>query len=395
MAGRHVDHLLIGGGIAAATCAATLREEGATGSVLLAGRELDPPYHRPPATKGYLLGREARADALIPLPGDVEVLTRTSVLELDPAARTAKLSTKEEVSFGTALVATGAMVRRLNVDGGQLDGIHYVRALGNADAIRRDLDEAERVVLVGGSFIACEVAASLTSIGTPCTMLMLEQEPMERQFGRHVGGAVRRLLESRGIEVHGGVDVERFAGEGERVEGVVLADGRTVPGQLVVCGTGAMPDVMLARKAGLAIGERGGVRCDAQLRTSAEGVWAAGDMCEFDSPLHGRVVRIEHEEVAAAQGRTAARNMLGAGVEHTEVPYFWTDLADWTTLEYVGPAERWDDEVVEGAPEEGAYFVWYLHEDRVVAALSAGGHGDLDRARELLASREPVGRAGL
>src|SRR4051794_37939798 len=123
MADRTVDHLLIGGGIAAATCAQTLREEGATGSVLLVGRELDPPYHRPPITKGYLAGTEARADAAIALPGDVEVLTRTSVMALDPTARTATLSTKETVGYDTALLGTGAMVRRLQVDGTQLDGI--------------------------------------------------------------------------------------------------------------------------------------------------------------------------------------------------------------------------------------------------------------------------------
>src|SRR3954465_912701 len=155
MADRRVDHLLIGGGIASATCAAELRAAGGTGSVLLVGRELDPPYHRPPASKGYLQARESRADALIELPGDVEVLTRTSVLALDPAARTATLSTKEEVEYGTALLATGAMVRRLQVDGTQLDGIHYLRALGNADALRRDVADAERVVCVGGSYIGC------------------------------------------------------------------------------------------------------------------------------------------------------------------------------------------------------------------------------------------------
>src|SRR3954466_13001387 len=128
MTDRTVDHLLIGGGIAAATCAQVLREEGATGGVLLVGRELDPPYHRPPITKGYLGGAEGKDDARIALPDDVEVLTRTSVMALDPAAKTATLSTKETVSYGSALLATGAMVRRLQVDGAQLDGLHYLRA---------------------------------------------------------------------------------------------------------------------------------------------------------------------------------------------------------------------------------------------------------------------------
>jgi 3-phenylpropionate/trans-cinnamate dioxygenase ferredoxin reductase subunit len=141
---------------------------------------------------------------------------------------------------------------------------------------------------------------------------------------------------------------------------------------------------MLARKSGLQLGPLGGVLCDQQLRTSAPGVWAAGDMCEYDSVLHERVVRIEHEEVAAAQGRTAARGMLGDPSAHDVVPYFWTDLADWTTLEYLGSGASFDEDRVEGSLEDGAFTVWYLDGGRVVAALSAGGHADLDRARELI-----------
>src|SRR3954449_6562793 len=145
MADRDTDILLIGGGVASATAAAVLREEGFDGSILLVGRELDPPYHRPPATKGYLQGRETREETHVHPEGwwarhAVELATRTSVLALDPAARTATLSTKEVVSFGTALLATGAMVRRLPLDGANLDGIHYIRALGNADAIRKDVE---------------------------------------------------------------------------------------------------------------------------------------------------------------------------------------------------------------------------------------------------------------
>src|SRR3954468_3550353 len=232
MADRHVDHLLIGGGIAAATCAQTLREEHAGGSVLLVGRELDPPYHRPPITKGYLGGAEDKADALIEVPEDVEVLTRTSAMALDPAARTVTLSTKETVSYGTALLATGAMVGRLPFDGGQLEGIHYLRAVGNADALRRDVQDAERVVCVGGSYIGCETAATLTTLGKRCTVVFVEEEPLERGFGLQVGAWARRVLEDHGVEVIGSAEVERFEGDGaadgERVARVVLAGGRTL-----------------------------------------------------------------------------------------------------------------------------------------------------------------------
>jgi 3-phenylpropionate/trans-cinnamate dioxygenase ferredoxin reductase component len=388
MADRTVDILLVGGGIASATAAHTLREQGFDGSILVVGREPHPPYHRPPASKEYLRGEHGPDDAHVH-PGEwwdaerVELLTRTSVLELDPAQRTAKLSSKEVVGFDRALVATGAMVRRLAVDGAQLEGVHYLRALGNADTIRRDVEGAERVVCVGGSYIASEVAASLTELGRRVTMVMLENDPLERSFGPTAGRFFRRVLEEHGVEVIGGEEVERFDGA-ERVERVVTRGGREVDAQAVICGVGATPDVMLARKAGLALGELGGVLCDSRLRTSADGVFAAGDMCEYDSVVHGRVVRIEHEEVAAAQGRTAARNMLGADVPHDEVPYFFSDLSDWASVEYVGPARTWDDEEIEGSVDDGAFAVWYREGGVVKAMLSVGGFGDLDRARALI-----------
>ena len=394
MAERHVAHLLIGGGIASATAAATLRSEGATGSVLLVGRELDAPYHRPPATKGYLRGTTTKADALIHpaawwADNDVELLTRTSVTALDPAARTATLSTKETVRYGTALLATGAMVRRLSLPGTELDGLHYVRALMNADLVRRDLDAAaaQHVVLVGGSYLGCEIAASLTVLGHRCIILMMEEQPMERGFGTAVGRRVRAVLEARGVTVRGGVDVVGFAGR-ERIERVLLAGGEELAADAVVAGIGAVPDVMTARKAGLEIGALGGVACDSALRTSADGVWAAGDICEYASVLHGRTVRIEHEAVAAAQGAHAARGMLGADAAFAEVPYFWTDLADWATIEHVGVAQDWAREEVDGDPAGAAFGVRYLDADgRLVAALSLGGGGDLEGARAELAAR--------
>jgi 3-phenylpropionate/trans-cinnamate dioxygenase ferredoxin reductase subunit len=399
VAGRRVDILLIGGGIAGAAAAATLREEGHGGSVALVGRELDPPYHRPPATKGYLRGEETREQALVHTASwwadhDVELLTRTSVMALDPGQGTARLSTKEDVAFGQALLATGAMVRRLPADGAQLDGIHYIRTLGNADAVRRDAEQAERVVCVGGSYVGCEVAASLTALGKRVTMILQEEHPLAHHFGPTAGRHVRSALEAHGVEVIGDEALERFEGS-ERVAAVVTRSGRRLPADLVVCGVGAIPDVALARRAGLEIGALGGVRCDRRLRTSAEAVLAAGDMCEYDSVLHGGPARIEHEEVAAAQGATAARTMLGDGGPHDVVPYFFSDLADWMGLEYVGIGGPFDEEAVRGEPGDGSFAIWQLAAGRVRGMLSVNGGGDLDAARRLISAGASVAAAEL
>jgi 3-phenylpropionate/trans-cinnamate dioxygenase ferredoxin reductase subunit len=389
MSARKVDYLLIGGGLASANCARWLREEGAEGEVLLVGREPDPPYNRPNCSKGYLQGKEARADAYF-RPNEwwgeqnIELLTRTSVSALDIQSRTVKLSNKEEIEFGKALIATGANVRRLNVDGCELEQIHYLRTLGNADAIRDGVADAKEVVLIGGSYIGCEVAASLTLLGKHCTIVMQEQATLERGFGARAGQFFQQLLEAHGVTVHGGDELERFEGEG-RVAKVVTRAGLELAADAVVVGAGVTPDVQLAQRAGLEIGARGGVRCSSRLQSSVDGVFAAGDICEYDSPTHrGVAMRIEHWDVAFNHGKTAALNMLGMDVPHEEVPYFFSVLADWGELEYVGPAYEWDREIVRGSFDDGAFTIWYLKDGAVKAALAFGRSDDLDHARRLI-----------
>ena len=388
MSTREVDHLLIGGGLATASCARTLREEGADGSILVVGRESDPPYHRPPLSKGYLRGERDRRDALVCpeewwTEQEVELATRTSVMKLDPAQRVATLSTREEVRFGQALLGTGANVRRLRADGSDLDGIHYLRAFGNSDAIRAGAAQAEHVVLIGGSYIGCEVAASLTAgLGCECTVLMQESVTLERSFGPEIGAFFQGVLTEHGVRVHGGDELERFEGADGRVRRVVTKGGRELDCECVVIGAGVMPDTMLARPAGLELGESGGVRCSSRLETSAPGVYAAGDMCEYDSVVHGRHIRVEHWDVAAEHGRTAAFNMLGRDVAHETIPYFFSDLADWVSMEYVGPGTG--EPLVRGSLDEGEFTAFYLNSGRVTAALTVGRSEELDHARRFI-----------
>ena len=394
---REVEHLLIGGGLACATCAQSLREGGAEGKIVLVGREPDPPYNRPECSKGYLRGEESREEPLVQ-PKDfwseqnIELLTRTSVTELDLDGRIAKLSDKQEIHFEKALIATGANVRRLNVAGCELEQIHYLRTLGNADTIRAGVADAERVVLIGGSYIGCEVAASLTMMGKQATIVMLEDVTLERGFGKVAGRFFQGLLESHGVTIHGADGLERFEGNG-RVGKVVTTNGLELAADAVVIGAGVTPDIALAKRAGLEIGERGGVLCSPRLESSVPGVFAAGDIAEYDSPLHGTHVRIEHWDVAFNHGKTAAANMLGGNTPHEVVPYFYSVLADWGELEYVGPAYEWDQEVVRGSYEQANFTTWYLKDGRVVAALTFGRPDDLDAARRLIVERQVLDEA--
>ena len=398
MADRSVDHLLIGG-FAAGHCAKKLREEGAKGSILLVAREADAPYERPPLSKEYLRGDAAREDALVVPAGwweenDVELLTRTSAMKLDLEARSVKLSTRQEVGFDKLLIATGANVRRLRVDGSDLEGIHYLRAFGNADAIREGIAGSERIVLIGGSYIGAEVAASLTEIGTRCTILMQEETVLERSFGPEVGRFFQGVLEDHGVVVQGGDELGSFEGEDGRVASVISGSGERIECDCVVIGAGVMPDVMLAKAAGLEIGESGGVLASKSLESSAPGVFVAGDMAEFDSVVFGRSLRKEHWDVARGHGETAALAMLGRDPVHDDVPYFFSDLADWVSLEYVGDGSG--DPVIRGSLTDGEFSVFYLDDGgRLNAALSVGRSEDLDHARRMIRAGATPSREAL
>jgi 3-phenylpropionate/trans-cinnamate dioxygenase ferredoxin reductase subunit len=398
---READFVIIGGGAAGFSCAKTLREEGASGSIVLVSRDPNPPYDRTSVSKTYLAGSKSREEALL-APADwyaengVELLTRTNAMSLDPDAHTVTLSSKDTIRYGKLLLATGANIRRLRLEGSDLQGIHYLRMLGNADGIRRDTEGAAHVVLVGGSYIATEVAATLTALGRKCALVMQEGTTLERPFGPRVGAFFQKVLTDHGIEIHPNEDVERFEGADGRVTAVVTAKGTRVPADAVIIGAGVTPDVSLAQKSGLQIGPRGGVVTDARLATSAPDVYAAGDMAEYESVVHGGArMRIEHWDVAEQQGRTAALSMLGRDHPHDVVPYFFSDLSDWTWMEYVGPAYRWDEEIVRGSLEAGEFTVFYVDGGRLAGALTVGRSDDLEEARRLIASREPVDREAL
>jgi 3-phenylpropionate/trans-cinnamate dioxygenase ferredoxin reductase component len=392
MADREVDFLLIGGGMASAHCAAELRRRGADGSILLVGREPEPPYERPPISKKYLRGEASREDAYVNPPSwyeenGVELLTGRNVMSLDPEARTAKLQGGEEVGFGKALLATGALVNILRVEGAENEGIHYLRAFGNSDAIRTDAEGAAHVVLVGGSYIGCEVAASLTAQGTECTIIAMEDVALSRTFGAEAGRWFQGRLEEHGVTFHGGETLSAFEGDG-RVKAVIAESGLTVECDAVIVGAGVRPDAMLAQRAGIEVGD-GGIVCDSKLQTSATGIYAAGDCCSYESVVHGRRIHVEHWDVAMQQGAKAAANMLGAEEDYDVVPYFFSDLADWASLEYVGPAYEWDREVWRGDRDSGEFSVWYLQGDRVAGCLSVGRSEELAEARQMIAEGTP------
>jgi 3-phenylpropionate/trans-cinnamate dioxygenase ferredoxin reductase subunit len=223
-------------------------------------------------------------------------------------------------------------------------------------------------------------------LGSDCTIVMMESVVLSRGFGEQAGRYFQGVLEAHGVRVHGDDELDRFEGADGRVTRVHCKSGLELEADAVVIGAGAMPDVMLARRAGLTLGESGGVSVDAQLQTSAPGIYAAGDVAEYRSVVHdGKPIRIEHWDVAFNQGKVAAQNMLGHSRDYDVVPYFFSDLADWASLEYVGPASDWDEEVIRGSIDAGQFSIFYIGGGRLRAALSVGRSEDLQAARRLIA----------
>jgi 3-phenylpropionate/trans-cinnamate dioxygenase ferredoxin reductase component len=221
-------------------------------------------------------------------------------------------------------------------------------------------------------------------------MIAIEDVPLSRTFGADAGRWFQGQLESHGVTFVGGEELEAFEGDG-RVSSVVTKSGRSFECDLVVVGAGVRADAMLAERAGLEVDN--GIVCDSKLQTSVAGIYAAGDCCSYDSVVHGRRLRVEHWDVAMQQGIHAARNMLGDDADYEVVPYFFSDLADWASLEYVGPAYEWDEELWRGDREAGEFSVWYLQGGRVAGCLSVGRSEDLAEARRMLADGVDVSAA--
>jgi len=383
--------VIVGGGLAGGNAAATLREEGFAGPVVIVSREPGVPFGRPPLSKTYLRSEEDLEGWYVRPAGwyaEHGVHIRSAnVAGIDPAAHTVVLGSGEEVSYQKVLIATGGRNRRLGIGGAELPGIHYLRTVAECDAIKQEAVAGRRAVVVGMGFIGCEVAASLTQLGVQVTAVFPGRAPLDRVLGGQVGALIGAIHRANGVELLAGEQVAAFEGA-ERLEAIVTATGHRVPCDFAVAGIGVEPDIPAV--AGSSIAEDNGIGVDELCRTSAADVYAAGDVANHFHPLFGRI-RVEHYNNAEKQGTAAARSMLGSTAPYDYVHSFWSDQYEHT-IEYVGHVTKWDEFVVRGSVEEGKLVGFYLVDGVVRAAigLDRGGDPELDRDSEMAASARLV-----
>ncbi len=364
--------VIVGASLTGVKAAEALRTEGYDGRIVMFGEEEQPPYLRPPLSKEYLRG-EGELDHVFVHPEAwyaeqrIELRLSTPVRAIAPATREVVLDDGRRVAFDRLLLATGAAPRRLQIPGNDLAGVHYLRTLEDADAIRDAIAGAHRVVVIGGGWIGAEVAASVRQLGLPVAMIADGSVPLERVLGTEVGTIYRDLHAERGVELVMNQRAVAFLGR-SAVGAVETADGRRIEGDLVLVGIGAQPRTELADRAGLDVGD--GILVDEYLEASVAGIFAAGDVAAAWHPLFSARLRLEHWDNARRQGRTAARNMLGKAEPYAQIPYFYSDQYD-LGMEYAGYAPAWDEVVFRGDPANRAFVAFWLRDGRVVAGMNA------------------------
>ena len=382
--------VIVGAGLAGAKAAETLRQEGFDGRLTLIGDEAERPYERPPLSKEYLRGEVADKPYVHPdaFYGEhqIELLTSTRVTGIDLGVSELLLEGDRHLGYDRLLLATGSVPRRLHVPGADLDGIHYLRTIGDSELIGERIEHGQRLVVVGSGWIGAEIAASARQKGCEVTMIEMASLPLEGVLGPDLGRIYLGLHRDHGVEFLPETTVERFEGTGS-VERVLTRDGAVLDTEFVVVGIGIAPRTGLAETAGLRIDN--GVIVDEALESSLPGVFAAGDVANAWHRFYGRRLRVEHWANALNQGPAAARSMLGQDVSYDEIPYFFSDQYD-AGMEYSGHATEWDEVVFRGDVAAREFIAFWLRDERLVAGLNMNVWDVSDPIRELIRSRRPV-----
>jgi 3-phenylpropionate/trans-cinnamate dioxygenase ferredoxin reductase subunit len=385
--------VIVGGGMAGGTAAATLRDEGFGGPVVIISGEPGIPFGRPPLSKTYLRSEEDLTGWYVKPADWYEAhdvdLVESTVTAIDTAAHTLLLGSGRELEYQKVLIVTGGRNRRLQIPGAELPGIYYLRTVAECDAVKREAVAGRRAVVVGMGFIGCEVAASLTQLGLQVTAVFPGTNPLERVLGKQIGALIGAIHRSKGVRLLAGPQVAAFDGT-DRVKAVVTDDGNRIACDFAVVGVGMVPDVSAV--AGSSVAQQNGILVDEQCRTSAADIYAAGDVANHLHPVLGRV-RVEHYNSAGHHGAAAARSMLGSAVPFDYIHNFWSDQYEHT-LQYVGHATHWDDFTVRGNLEEGKALGFYLDAGVVRAAVGfdRGGDPEYEPDSEMAACAQLVAR---
>jgi len=391
--------VIVGGGLAGAKAVEALRSQGFAGRIVLLGDEHERPYERPPLSKEYLQGTAERESVFVHPAGwyaehEVKLRLGVPVTRIDPVAHEVVSADGSRLPYARLLVATGSSPRRLGIPGADLDGVLYLRRLGDADTLRSALAAASRVAIIGAGWIGLETAAAARAAGAAVTVLEMASLPLVGVLGPKIAGAYAELHRGHGVDLRFGVQVDAIEGDGSRATGVRLADGEAIAADVVIVGIGITPNTGLAEAAGLTVVN--GVLVDEHLTTSDPDIFAAGDVANVYYPHLRTHVRLEHWAAALNQGPVAAANMAGTPTVYDRVPYFYSDQYDWG-MEYSGyvPGGTADDVVVRGDLDAGRFIAFWMIDGRVRAGMNVNIWDVTEPIQALVRSDHPVDAVAL
>ncbi len=387
--------VIAGASLAGAKAAETLRAEGFDGPLILIGAETERPYERPPLSKDYLLGKAERETIYVHpaqwyADHDVDLRLGAAVTGIDPGAHQVSLADGSRVGYSKLLLATGSSPRQLPVPGAALDGVLYLRSVGDSDQIKAAFKAASRVAVIGAGWIGLETAAAARAAGAEVSVLEMAELPLLRVLGRQVAQIFAGLHREHGVDLRCGVQISEITGRNGKATGVRLADGRHVEADAVIAGVGITPSSQLAAAAGLEVNN--GIWVNAQLRSSDPDIYAAGDVANAFHPLLGKHIRVEHWANALHQPQAAAKAMLGQDIAYDRVPYFFTDQYD-LGMEYTGYVEPdgYDEVIFRGDPGQREFIAFWLGPGgRVLSGMNVNIWDTSDAIQALVRAANPV-----
>jgi 3-phenylpropionate/trans-cinnamate dioxygenase ferredoxin reductase component len=395
-----MPYLIVGASLAGAKAAEGLRAAGFDGPVVLMGAESELPYERPPLSKDYLQGKAERETIFVHprqwyAEHDIDLRLGVTVTGIDRAAHEVTMADDGRAGYAKLLLATGSSPRRLPVPGADLEGVLYLRSVGDSDRIKAAIGAASRIAVIGAGWIGLEVTAAARQAGVEVTVLEMAQLPLLRVLGSQVAQVFATLHREHGVDLRFGVQVAEITGRNGHADGVRLSDGTRIQADVVVVGVGIAPNSQLAAAAGLEVDN--GVRVDAQLRSSDPDIYAAGDVASAFHPLLGKHIRVEHWANALHQPQAAAKAMAGQQVSYDRVPYFYTDQYD-LGMEYSGYVEPdgYDEVVFRGDVDRREFIAFWLGDGgRVLAGMNVNVWDVTDAIQALVRAGHPVDRAAL
>ena len=383
--------VIVGASLAGGVAAATLRQDGFDGDVVLIGAEPQPPYERPPLSKQYLRGEAPFEKALV-RPGGfyeqnrIETRFGARATRVDPINRLVELEAGPPAPYDKLLIATGVRNRRPPIPGLALNGVFDLRSVADADALRTRIVPGRRAAVIGMGFIGCEVAASLRQKGVEVVCVDPSPTPLFRVLGDKVGQVIAATHRGHGVDTIFEDVVTRFEGDG-RVERVVTRGGRRIDCDFAVVGVGVEPVLDFVAGSGIETGN--GILVDEYCRTSVDDIHAAGDVANHYHHVFQRRMRVEHWQNAMQQGAAAARSMMGKGKPYDAVHWFWSDQYD-VNLQYAGFHREWDQLVVRGDIDAGNFLAFYLNGGRIDAVVALNRGKDVRRVMPLIKARATV-----